>query len=90
MNPETATRLLTHYIRLCAKAAGVNWQWDNDSEIAEIVDAILSEPRTQIAALESRLAALESRLATQDREISDAMDGAVAQGIDVHETQYHR
>ena len=39
---QTATRLLTHYLRLSAQRAGVQWDSDNDAEVAAIVDALIT------------------------------------------------
>lgn len=36
-----AKRLLTHYLRGLVLASGHNWDSDNDSEVEEIVDAII-------------------------------------------------
>jgi hypothetical protein len=40
-NQERAARLLKHYFRLIAQKSGIKWDSDNDSEIEQIVEAIL-------------------------------------------------
>lgn len=44
---QTATRLLTHYLRLSAQRAGVQWDSDNDAEVASIVDALITAARQE-------------------------------------------
>jgi len=41
-NQERAKSLLVHYFRLLAKKSGVYWDSDNDSEVGDIVDFIIS------------------------------------------------
>lgn len=36
-----AARLLSYYFRLIAKKSGVNWDSDNDAEVAQIIEEIL-------------------------------------------------
>jgi hypothetical protein len=38
---DKAKELLRHYFRVVAKEAGVNWDSDNNSEVADIVDYIM-------------------------------------------------
>ena len=44
-NRDFAERTLGHYFRLVARSAGVQWDSDNDAEVANIVDALLQEAR---------------------------------------------
>lgn len=43
----TATSLLQHYFRLVALESGIKWSSDNDSEVAQIVDALLQAARQE-------------------------------------------
>jgi hypothetical protein len=38
----TATSLLTHYMKTAWEAAGLTWDSDNDSEIQELIEAIVN------------------------------------------------
>ena len=41
-NTDKAKELLQHYFRVVAEEAGVNWDSDNNSEVADIIDYILA------------------------------------------------
>lgn len=48
---DSAKKLLVHYFKMCAKESGFTWDYDNESEISEIVDLIIDatkEEMTQI------------------------------------------
>lgn len=40
---DEATRLMTHYLELIARKAGVNWDSDNDAEVRELVALLIGE-----------------------------------------------
>ena len=40
-NTDKAKELLQHYFRVVAEEAGVRWDSDNNSEVADIVDYIM-------------------------------------------------
>jgi hypothetical protein len=44
-----AKRTLQHYFRMIAKNAGVHWDSDNDAEVEEIIDNLMSEVDERIA-----------------------------------------
>jgi hypothetical protein len=43
----TATHLLIHYMRTAWEAAGLNWDSDNDSEVEQLVEAIVNASKPQ-------------------------------------------
>ena len=44
-----AKSTLTHYMRLIARQAGVNWGYDNDTEIEIVVDLIIEAAAEEAA-----------------------------------------
>lgn len=44
----TAEDLLVYYLRTLFQASGLNWDSDNDTEIRELIQAIVSEAKHQI------------------------------------------
>ena len=42
-----AAHLLSYYLRMIARQAGVNWDSDNDAEVDAIVECILNAARQQ-------------------------------------------
>lgn len=44
-----AKSLLAHYMRLIARQAGVNWDYDNDTEIEIVVDLIIEAAAEEAA-----------------------------------------
>ena len=79
----TAKHLLTYYFRLLADKAGVMWDSDNDSEVRQIVDALLNAAHEDAGvAIQDALnehTASEWHESTQDAELEYAcMDYACA------------
>lgn len=53
---ETARRLAKHYFGLLGSECGVHWTADNDTEVEELVDAIIDAAAEQVQVeLEARL-----------------------------------
>lgn len=61
---------LTHYLRLACQEAGVNWNGENETELAMIADEIRAIVRSEMAEefrdLRSRLAVVEQAAAVRD------------------------
>ncbi len=45
---DSAKRLLIHYFKMCAKESGFTWDYDNESEISEIVDLIIDAAKDEM------------------------------------------
>lgn len=43
----TATSLLSYYMKTAFEAAGLNWSSDNDSEVEQMVEAIINASKPQ-------------------------------------------
>ena len=67
-NKGTATRLLQHYLRLSAQGAGVQWDSDNNAEVAAIVDAMIAASVQQVAEDGARAAQARRELEALDLE----------------------
>ncbi len=58
---DKAKELMRHYLRMIAEQSGIDWQWDNNSEVDEMVDCLIDA-----AAFEERVKELtKSQEATQ-------------------------
>lgn len=84
---QTATRLLTHYLRLSAQRAGVQWDSDNDAEVASIVDAMIAEAVRQsqyeaLQVLRSELSEDGIALVYAMAQDKGTVNAAVAQAVD--------
>lgn len=53
-NRTRAKRLLTHYLRMVAMAAGVLWSDDSETEIGDLVDCLIDAAREEAAPDEER------------------------------------
>ena len=45
---DKAIQVLSHYMRLAFAESGLDWDFDNDSDIELIVDSIISAAREEI------------------------------------------
>ena len=68
MCPDDAVRVLQYYFSYICKIAGIHWNSDMDAEVEDIVDYILSEPRSQYNKLLIYAAQLEDRIKVLDEK----------------------
>lgn len=71
MNPrDRAVRLLTIYLRTIYRSAGLSWTSDNDAEIADLTDDLISASQSTRIYTKAEAAEIDRRLVqvTQPQE----------------------
>jgi len=85
MCPDDAVRVLQYYFSYICKIAGIHWNSDMDAEVADIIDYILSEPRSQYNKLLIYAAQLEDHI-----KVLDGKCRFYEVMLEQHADQFHR